>query len=65
MVIFNNVARGRPIVLTRHQCAKLSNDAGRDVEAEVFAMSRERFESVTLGQLMRELRQRLAAGCPK
>ena len=60
-VTFANVSRARPFVLTKWELWSLSRVAGRDVAAELHAMSAERFEAVTMGQLMRALTERLGA----
>lgn len=61
-VVFANVNRASPIVLTYWQLADLALMTGRDVAAEVQALAAERFEVKTLGQLMRALSQRLMLG---
>lgn len=54
-VEFANVLRSRPIVLTQHEIWSLSNVVGRDVLQELEAIRGERYEVVTVGQLMRTL----------
>ena len=52
---FSNVLRNRPIVLTEHEVWSLSRAVGRDTLPELEAICSERYEVVTLGQLMRTL----------
>lgn len=52
---FSDVLRGRPLVLTEHEVWSLSRVAGRDVLPELKAICAERYEVMTLGQLMRTL----------
>ena len=54
-VTFLNVLRSRPIVLTEHDVRALSRAVGRDVLPELQAMCEDRYEVMTLGQLMRTL----------
>lgn len=54
-VTFSNVVRSRPLVLTEHEVWSLSRVVGRDVMRELQAICGERYEVVTLGQLMRTL----------
>jgi hypothetical protein len=61
-VTFANVARARPFVLTAWELGSLSHVVGRDVVPELEAMAGERFETVTMGQLMRALIARLLDG---
>lgn len=64
MIVFSRTKRARPIVLTQHQIAELSEAVGSDVHARLEAMRDESFDAKTLGQLMRTLAARLkwAAG---
>lgn len=54
-IAFPHVGRDRPIVLTRHDIAKLSREAGRNVEPELNALSCTTHEAKTFRQLMRTL----------
>lgn len=54
-VAFSNTLRSRPIVLTEHEIWSLSRVVGRNVLPELQAICAERYEVVTLGQLMRTL----------
>ena len=54
-VVFENTKRGRPIVLTDHELRSLSHVVGRDVLADVQRLAADRYDAVTLGQLMRTL----------
>lgn len=58
-VTFANVSRARPFVLTRFEVRFLSRSAGRDVAADLPALTAERFEAMTMGQLLRLLVDRL------
>ena len=58
---FANVLRTRPIVLTEHEVWSLSRVVGRDVLPELEAICAERYEVVTLGQLMRTLTATLSS----
>ena len=60
-VTFWNVLRSRPIVLTDHEVWSLSHVVGRDVLPELQSMCAERYEVVTLGQLMRTLTATLSS----
>lgn len=60
-VTFSNVVRTRPIVLTEHEVWSLSRMVGRDVLPELQAICGERYEVVTLGQLMRTLTAMLSS----
>ena len=60
-VTFLNVLRSRPIVLTDHDVRALSRLVGRDVLPELQAMCAERYEVMTLGQLMRTLTATLSS----
>lgn len=60
-VTFSNVLRSRPIVLTDHEVWSLSRVVGRDVLPELDAICGERYEVVTLGQLMRTLTATLSS----
>ena len=60
-VTFQNVLRSRPIVLTEHEVWSLSRVVGRDVLPELEAICAERYEVVTLGQLMRTLTATLSS----
>ena len=64
-IVFQRVARPRPIVLTAHEVGELSKAAGRDVLPELEAIRGERFEAKTLGQLVRALQARLAGAAPR
>ena len=61
-VVFPNVLRTRPIVLTEHEVWSLSRVVGREVLPEIEAVCAERYEVVTLGQLMRTLTAMLSSG---
>ena len=63
-VTFENVLRTRPIVLTEYEVWSLSDGAGRDVLPELQAICGERYEVVTLGQLMRTLAATLSSRRP-
>lgn len=54
-VTFSNVRRKRPIVLTDHEVWSLSRAVGRDVLPELKEICGERYDVMTLGQLMRAL----------
>ena len=58
---FANVLRTRPIVLTEHEVWSLSRVVSRDVLPELEAICGERYEVVTLGQLMRTLSAMLSS----
>ena len=60
-VTFSNVLRSRPIVLTEHEVWSLSRVVGRDVLPELQAICGERYEVMTLGQLMRTLTATLSS----
>ena len=60
-VTFSNVLRNRPIVLTEHEVWSLSRVVGRDVLPELEAICGERYDVVTLGQLMRSLSATLSS----
>lgn len=60
-VTFTNVLRTRPIVLTDHEVWSLSRVVGRDVLPELQAICGERYEVMTLGQLMRALTATLSS----
>lgn len=60
-LMFKNVLRGRPIVLTDHEVRSLSRAVGRDVLPELKAICGERYEVMTLGQLMRTLTATLSS----
>ena len=60
-VTFLNVLRSRPIVLTKHDVQSLSRLVGRDVLPELQAMCEDRYEVMTLGQLMRTLTAMLSS----
>lgn len=60
-VTFSDVLRTRPIVLTEHEVWSLSRVVGRDVLPELEAICAERYEVVTLGQLMRTLTTMLSS----
>lgn len=60
-VTFSNVLRTRPIVLTEHEVWSLSRVVGRDVLLELEAICAERYEVMTLGQLMRTLTATLSS----
>lgn len=60
-VRFSNVLRSRPIVLTEHEVWSLSRVVGRDVLPELEAICAERYEVMTLGQLMRTLTATLSS----
>lgn len=60
-VTFSNVLRSRPIVLTEHEVWSLSRVVGRDVLPELQAICGERYEAMTLGQLMRTLTATLSS----
>ena len=60
-VTFSNVPRSRPIVLTEHEVWSLSRVVGRDVLPELQAICGERYEAMTLGQLMRTLTATLSS----
>ena len=51
----------RPIVLTHHEVDRLRKAAGRDVLAELLALSSQPTPVKTLGQLMRELTAKLTS----
>lgn len=54
-VTFSDVLRSGPLVLTEHEVWSLSRVVGRDVLPELKAICGERYEVMTLGQLMRTL----------
>lgn len=54
-VVFKNTLRNRPIALTQHEVWSLSRVVGRDVLSELEGICGERYEVITLGQLMRTL----------
>ena len=60
-IAFENTLRARPIVLTAHEVWSLSRVVGRDVLHELQAICAERYEVVTLGQLMRTLTAMLSS----
>ena len=62
-VIFEHVLRSRPIVLTGHEVRSLSRVVGRDVLPELQAVCDERYEVMTLGQLMQKLVEVLSGRC--
>ena len=53
--------RTRPIVLTEHEVWSLSRVVGRDVLPELHAICAERYDVMTLGQLMRTLTAMLSS----
>lgn len=61
-MVFSKTKRGRPIALTHHQIAELSEKFGADVSDRVQSMCEESFDAKTLGQLMRMLEAKLRAG---
>ena len=60
-VTFPNVLRTRPLVLTEHEVWSLSRVVGRDVLPELQAICGDRYEVMTLGQLMRTLTAALSS----
>jgi hypothetical protein len=60
-VTFSDVLRNRPLVLTQHEVWSLSRVVGRDVLPELQAICGERYEVMTMGQLMRTLTAMLSS----
>ena len=60
-ITFENTRRTRPIVLTEHEVWSLSRVVGRDVLQELHSICAERYEVITLGQLMRTLTATLSS----